>query len=68
MVERGVKTGDLLERRASSGDRMHRSEVVRHVQWIERRQGLKCRQQRGRDDFGGDMVRTAMHDAMADSR
>ena len=68
MVERGVEAGDLLQTRACLGHRMDRRQAVRHVERVERRQRHQLGQQLRCDQGGCDVVRPAMHDAMAHGR
>ncbi len=66
VMKRRVEACDLRERGTGCGNRVHRREIIRHMQRIERRQSLQRRQQRWRDQLRCNMSGTAMHDAVAD--
>jgi len=68
VVERGIEACDLRKLRSGSCNRTHRSEIIRHMQRIERRQRLQLRHKCGCYHFGCDMIGAATHDAVTDGR
>src|SRR5262245_50040641 len=65
-VKGGIEAGDLQELRLPRPDRADRGEIVRLVQRRERREGLETLQHRLGDDGRRAVIRTAMHDPVAD--
>src|SRR4029077_9322288 len=66
-MERCIEAGDLRKPRLPRPERANGAEIVRLVEWSERRESLKPLDHGVVDEDRLAVVRTAMHHTMADS-